>query len=80
MKYVTKINTFGSKMMMKSGLEKIFLKFLHAQSLFWKIFFTSQKGAFVHKIVNLVIKMTFLAHGGISRKSFVMYVRIIMKL
>ena len=34
MEYVSKINNFGQKMMMKSGLEKIFLKFLHAQSLF----------------------------------------------
>ena len=31
----------GLKMMVKSGLGKIFLKFLHAQSLFQKIFFTS---------------------------------------
>ena len=41
MEYVYKINIFGLKMMVKSGLEKIFLKFLHAQSLFQKIFFTS---------------------------------------
>jgi hypothetical protein len=34
MEYVSKINIFGLKMMMKSGLEKIFLKFLHAQGLF----------------------------------------------
>ena len=34
MEYVSKINIFGLKMMVKSGLEKIFLKFLHAQSLF----------------------------------------------
>ena len=32
MEYVPKINNFGLKMMVKSGLEKIFLKFLHAQS------------------------------------------------
>ena len=31
MEYVSKINIFGLKMMVKSGLEKIFLKFLHAQ-------------------------------------------------
>ena len=30
MEYVTKINIFGLKMMMKSGLEKIILKFFHA--------------------------------------------------
>ena len=34
MEYVSKINIFGLKMMVKSGLEKIFLKFLHAQGLF----------------------------------------------
>ena len=30
------------------------LKFRHAQSLFWKIFFTSWKGGFLHQIANLV--------------------------
>ena len=34
MEYVSKINIFGQNMMVKSGLEKIFLKFLHAQGLF----------------------------------------------
>ena len=34
MEYVSKIIIFGLKMMVKSGLEKIFLKSLHAQSLF----------------------------------------------
>ena len=37
MEYVTKINIFGLKMMVKSGLEIFFLKFRHAESLFWKI-------------------------------------------
>jgi len=41
MKYGPENNIFGLKMIMKSGLEKFILKFLHAQSLFWKIFFTS---------------------------------------
>jgi hypothetical protein len=40
MEYVPEINIFGLKMMVKSGLEKIFLKSLHAQSLFRKIFCT----------------------------------------
>ena len=35
MEYVTKNNIFGLKMMMKSGLEKIILKFLHAQTIFY---------------------------------------------
>ena len=34
MEYVSKVNKFGLKMMVKSGLEIIFLKFLHAQNLF----------------------------------------------
>ena len=39
--YVYKINIFGLKMMAKSGLQKIFLKFLHAQGLFQTSWFTS---------------------------------------
>ena len=35
MEYVYKTNIFGLKMMMKSGLEKIFLKFLHAPAIFY---------------------------------------------
>ena len=34
MEYVSKINIFGLRMIVKSGLEKIFLKSLHAQTLF----------------------------------------------
>ena len=56
--------------MMKSGLEKIILKFLHAQNYFF--YFIKMP-----KIGNSVIKMTFFAHGGISLKLFVMYVHII---
>jgi len=41
MEYVSKINIFGQKMMVKSGLEKIFLKFLHAQGFFQTSWFTS---------------------------------------
>ena len=40
--YVYKTNIFSQKMMMKSGLEKIFLKFLHAQSLFQKVFIITE--------------------------------------
>ena len=35
--YVTKNNIFGLKMMMKSGLEKIILKFFHAQAIFYQM-------------------------------------------
>ena len=51
-------------MMVKKGLEKIFLKFFHKQRFFWKIIFTSYKGGFLHKIANSVIKMTSFVHGG----------------
>ena len=36
LEYVTKINIFGIKIMMKSGLEKIFFKFLHAEAIFFE--------------------------------------------
>jgi hypothetical protein len=35
MEYVHKVNIVGLKMMVKSGLEKIILKFLHAQAIFY---------------------------------------------
>ena len=35
MEYVPKIDIFCLKMIVKSGLEKIFLKFLHAESIFF---------------------------------------------
>ena len=41
MEYVSEIDIFGLKMMVKSGLEKIFLKFLHAQGPFQTSLFTS---------------------------------------
>ena len=34
MEYVSKINIVGLKMMVKSGLEKNILTFLHAQAIF----------------------------------------------
>ena len=36
MEYVSEIDIFGPTMMVKSGLEKIFLKFLHAGDYFHK--------------------------------------------
>ena len=43
MEYVpkSKIKIFGIKMMVKTGLENIFLNFLQAQSLFQTYIFTS---------------------------------------
>ena len=41
MKFVSKTTIFGLKMMVKGGLEKIFLKFLHAETIsFYVIHFT----------------------------------------
>ena len=34
MEYVPKINMFGLKILVKSGLDKIVLKFLHAKAFF----------------------------------------------
>ena len=60
--------------MVKSGVEKMFLKFLHAQSLFGKIRFTSLEGGFFHK--NSVTKMTFFAQGDFKKK-YVWYMYIL---
>jgi hypothetical protein len=66
MEYGPENNIFILKMMMKSGLEKIILKFLHTQAIF-----------FLHEMEYSVIKRTFSAHGGISIKLFVVYLHII---
>ena len=50
MEYVSKINTFGLKMMVNSGLEKIFLKFLHAQVIFYKMNLPHWKEGFWSKV------------------------------
>jgi hypothetical protein len=75
MEYGPEINIFVLKMMMKSGLEKIVLKFLHAQSVWGNLFYFIERG-FLHQIANSVIKMTFLAHGGILIKLFVVHLHI----
>ena len=49
MEYGSKINIFILKMMMKSGLEKIFLEFLHAQAIFRLI-------DLLHKVEDLCLK------------------------
>ena len=41
MEYESKIDLFGLKMMVKSGLEKMFLKFLYAQGIFQTSWLTS---------------------------------------
>jgi hypothetical protein len=51
---------FGLKMMVKSGLEKIFFRFLHAGDYFSLL----HKSA---KITNSVKKITIFPHEGISK-------------
>ena len=72
MEYGPENNIFVLKMMMKSGLEKIILKFLHAQH---NCFYLIKK----LKIANSVIKITLFAHGGISKKFFTVDVDMINK-
>ena len=49
MESVSKITIFGLKMMMKSGLEKIFLKFLHAGDYFPLLHKSAQNHKFSNK-------------------------------
>ena len=46
MEYVSKINIFCLKMMVKSGLEKHILKFLHAQNYFFLLHKNAQNCKF----------------------------------
>ena len=64
MEYVSKTNIFGLKMMVKSGLEKKCFEIPPYIRLFSPI---SQKGRISPKITNSLMKMTFFAHGGISK-------------
>ena len=52
MEYVPEINIFVLKMMMKSGLENIILKFLHAQNYFFLLHKNAQNCNF--KLINLI--------------------------
>ena len=63
--------------MMKSGLEKIFLKFLHAQSLFQQVFFITEFTLLSTILPFYEVKITPFVHGGISIKTFVIYVHIL---
>ena len=74
MEHVSKIKILGLRMMVKSGLEKIFLKILHAQRVFQTYWFTSWKWEFRSKNTNSVTIMTFFAHGGISKKIIVGFI------
>ena len=63
--------------MMKSGLEKIFFKFLHAQSLFQKVFFITEFTLLSTILPFYEVKITPFVHGGILIKNFVIYVHIL---
>ena len=58
MEHVPKLNIFGLKMIVKSGIEKTILKFLQTQNYF---------SCFIKlpKMTNSVTKMKFLAQGRI---------------
>ena len=49
MESVSKIKIFGLKMMVKSGLEKIFLKFLHAEAIFFYVIRFAQNPKYSNK-------------------------------
>jgi hypothetical protein len=59
MESVSKNTIFGLKMMVESGLEKIFLKFPHETTFPYFI-----KAPI---ITNSVMKITIFPHGGISK-------------
>jgi hypothetical protein len=65
--YVTKNNIFGLKMMVKSGLEKIFLKFLYAHTMSFlnTEFVLLIKTPLFYEVNSFNRK--WLAHGGISK-------------
>ena len=63
MESVSKNTIFDLKLIVKSGLEKIFLKFLHVGDYF-PCFIK------VSKITNSVIKITIFPHGVISKRFF----------
>ena len=50
MEYVSKLNIFGLKMMVTSGLEKLILKFLHAQAIFLELILHHRKEHFYTKL------------------------------
>ena len=50
MEYVWNFSISGLKMMVKSGLEKIFLKFLYAQAIFYEMNLPQRKEEFWSKV------------------------------
>ena len=64
MKSVPKTTIFDLKMIVKSGLEKIFFKFLHSVDYFFPYFIK------VPKITNSVIKVTVSCMEGFPNEFF----------
>jgi hypothetical protein len=56
-------------MMVKSGLEKNIFEIPPCESHFQLNEFTSEKAGVLIRSTNSVIKMTWCAHGGISKKN-----------
>ena len=50
MEYGWNFNIFGLKMMVKSGVEKFYCKFLHAQAIFKQFFLLYEKEEFCSKL------------------------------
>ena len=77
METVSKNTIFGLKMKVKSGLEKIFLKFLYVHYVHYEMSYVIHVQyyifEFLHKITNSVTKITFFAHEAISKKLWCMY-------
>ena len=49
MEFVSKITIFSQKMMLKSGLGRVFLNFLHAESIFFQFVLLHRKEEFFAK-------------------------------
>ena len=65
MEYGCYFTIFGLKMIVKSGVEKIFLKFLYAQDILNNSLYVLHKQeGFLHKVTNSVTKITLVESDG----------------
>ena len=73
MEYGPENNIFVLKMMMESGLKKIFWNSSMRKAFFGKSFLFHRKEDFCIKL-QIQIKITLFAHGGVSIKLFMVYI------
>ena len=59
MESVTKNTIFDLKMMVKSGLEKIFLKFLHVGDYFLLIHKSAQNHKYINYLAHVIEQLNF---------------------